>query len=232
MRVERDGVSFEVVDGGIGATFWERYYATGWETEQAWVLDQVPSGGVFVDLGAWIGPWSLPAAARGLRVVAYEPDRAALAELLANAARNPGFALDVHGKAVVAAGDSLVLRSQADVWGGSNSGRWATGTVTDTVPAVTLDGVLAEHRPAFVKMDVEGDELDLLPIVAEAGVPCHVSLHGPLARLAGDDADFGALRPWFARYGRLIVDGIGRRVKASRLPYASFCSITCLDPLQ
>lgn len=230
MRVERDGYAFDVTDGPGGSWFWTTYYLNEWEHEQRNVFAAMPPGGLFLDLGAWIGPWTLPALARGLRVVAYEPDPVAFGELMANVSANRSDHVTVlHPHAVTVTATSVALRSEAAGWGGSESGRWANGTVTLTVEGVPLAPVLAALQPDMVKMDVEGDELDLLPIVAEAGVPCHVSLHAPLAQRAGVEADFEQLRPAFARYGRLIVDG-KRRATADTVPVDRFCSITCLEP--
>ena len=51
---------------------------------------------MFIDVGAWIGPMTLVAAACGARVVAYEPDPTAADELAANVALNPGFDVTVE----------------------------------------------------------------------------------------------------------------------------------------
>lgn len=229
MLIERDGRAFHVDTSHDGDDFWQRYYVNGWEREQAQVLAQVPFDGTLVDIGAWIGAWTLPALARGLDVVAYEPDHIAYERLLANLDAN-GWPHGISHRVMVgaAAGEGTLI-AQSDCWGGSNSGRWANGTATITCPRVALADVLAGVARPFVKMDVEGDELDLFPIVAHHAIPCHVSLHAPLAKLAGVRVDFRRLLPSFARYATLIMDG-RQAVTPETIPYRQFCSITCLDP--
>ncbi len=226
MIVHRDGYTFQVTDHHDGDDFWTRYYEHGWEAEQAAVLDLIPAGGTLIDIGAWIGPWTIPAAIRGIQVDAWEPDPVAYERLTANLRLNQLSNVAVWNAALVPDDKSqLVLRAQSDVWGGSNSGRWAQGTITRIVPAIRISSAL--DPGAFVKMDVEGDEIDLFPIVAAAHHNCHVSLHQPLARLAGDTADYRAiLQSSFARYRTLIIDST--EITPDAIPYDQLCSITCL----
>ena len=65
-------------------TFWNKVEAGLWEPETLALIDQqITPGTTFLDLGAWVGPTALYAAARGARVIALEADPVALAQLRA-----------------------------------------------------------------------------------------------------------------------------------------------------
>ena len=92
VRVERDGVAF-VVEPDWGdaheIAFWNAY-AEGWERDTlAAIAEFLPMGGVHLDIGAWIGPTLLFAAARAREAHGFEPDPAAYAKLRRNVALNP-----------------------------------------------------------------------------------------------------------------------------------------------
>jgi tRNA G37 N-methylase Trm5 len=67
---------------------------------RAAVLSELRPGDTFVDIGANVGFWSLPAASKGARVVAFEPNPAAVRWLRRNLTLNPGLAVDVRPTAV------------------------------------------------------------------------------------------------------------------------------------
>jgi FkbM family methyltransferase len=122
----------------------------------------VEPGQVVVDIGAHLGQFSLPAAAKGCRVLAVEASPLNAGLLRASAVAN-GFT----GLRVVQAATSDrpgTLRFQPD-------GPFGHVALDDDqahtveVPAVTMDEVLQEFGAApvgFVKIDVEGSELPTL----------------------------------------------------------------------
>ena len=78
-------------------TFWDRVAAGRWEPDTLAVIDEiVDDRTTFVDLGAWVGPTALYAAAIARRVVAVEADPAALDQLRRNLAANPELAARVE----------------------------------------------------------------------------------------------------------------------------------------
>ena len=150
-----------------------------------------------MDIGAWIGATALPAAARGARVLAFEPDPVARDELDRNIALSDlGDRITVHPYALTnrdgrrqitardALGDSmssLSRRRQAD-----------RSTIVETVD---VQKVLPQFEGArIVKIDIEGGEYGLLPSMrtwlAEHRPDLILSLHtyqlqpvlGPLPR--------------------------------------------------
>ena len=140
-------------------------------TELTWLRRALPDGGVFVDVGANMGFFTLAAARRASRVVAIEPNPALFERLRFNLDLN---GLD-HVHAVEAAlgetdGGTLTL--------GPTSGDLGTGTISATgegrsVACRSLTSVLAQHGVAAVdvlKIDVEGyEDRVLAPFLASAG---------------------------------------------------------------
>ncbi len=146
--------------------YWDKC-ETGLEATTFEVLvSHLGPGSTFVDVGSWIGPMALVAAACGARVIAYEPDPAAADELAENVALNPGFEVTVERVALWTSTGTRQLRGGPVGLGesmSSFSGR--SGRVGSTTVA-TVDGreaAAAWPGDALVKIDVEGAEYRLLP---------------------------------------------------------------------
>lgn len=159
------GYTFDVV-GGRHDEFWDTC-EDGWEATTFDALtSRLGPGSTFVDVGAWIGPMTLVAAACGAMVIAYEPDPAAANELCENVELNPGFEVAVRRAALWTRTGHRELRGGPAGLGesmSSFSGR--AGRVGSTTVA-TIDGrdAAASWPPgAVVKIDVEGGEYRLLP---------------------------------------------------------------------
>jgi FkbM family methyltransferase len=159
------GRTFNVV-AGLHDQFWATCEG-GWEATTFDVLtSHLHAGSTFVDVGAWIGPMTLVAAACGAKVVAYEPDPNAADELEANVAANPGFDVDVRRVALWTSTGHRELRGGPVGLGESmsslsgRSGRVGSTTVA-TIDA--RDAATSWPSDALVKIDVEGAEYQLLP---------------------------------------------------------------------
>jgi FkbM family methyltransferase len=159
------GCTFEVVAGRHDA-FWDTC-EKGWEATTFEVLtSRLGPGSTFVDVGAWIGPMTLAAAACNARVIAYEPDPASAEELSENVGLNPGFDVTIGRAALWTKTGHRELRGGPAGLGesmSSFSGR--SGRVGSTTVA-TIDGrdAAASWPPdAVVKIDVEGGEYRLVP---------------------------------------------------------------------
>lgn len=175
-------------------TFWDRVEAGSWEPGTLLALGAlIRPGTAFLDIGAWVGPTALYAAALGARVVAVEADPAALEQLGANLAANPDLAerVTVVPRAAhpvlgrVALG---VRRKPGDSMGSVLLAGRAGGWEAQAATPEDLAAMLAEE--AVVKIDIEGGEYALLPalgpVLARAGAVL-VSFHpGILAEAEGD----------------------------------------------
>jgi FkbM family methyltransferase len=170
------------------ARFWRRYDAGEWEPDtRELVEDVLYPGALFVDIGAWIGPVTLWALGCGAQVVAIEPDPVALKHLRTI----PDIEIWEGAVATQSGRASLVSHREF----GASVSRLTRGDGYK-VRTWTLDEVLGGRRPALVKIDVEGYEVELLPsvapLVAEMGATLQVALHGRAA-----DPE------WFADFGRV-----------------------------
>jgi FkbM family methyltransferase len=146
------------------------WISVGHEDALAPVLDALmPPGGVFLDVGAHVGRWSLRLAAKAERVIAVEANPATAAALRYHLALN-----DVGNVTVLelAAWDEpaqlALFDGNAKVNGGSTRVLEAEpidGVMPDVplTEAKPLDYVLAdEERLDLVKLDVEGADLRAL----------------------------------------------------------------------
>jgi FkbM family methyltransferase len=172
MLVIVDGLTIE---GGEASRSYLEALAEGSlePTTTALFRGAVQPGMVVVDVGAFLGQYSLPAA-RAVgptgKVVAFEPDPRNFAYLVKNVERNglsdrvktvPQAVTDRTGETTlyldpeVGSGSSVVFRRRRAV-------------ATETVPTVRLDDALGHSiSPDVIKLDIEGGEVSALDGMAE-----------------------------------------------------------------
>jgi len=126
----------------------------------------LPEGGVFLDVGAHVGHWSLRLAARASRVIAVEANPATAATLRRHIAMNGITNVEVIQLAAWDEPDWLRLDDpNGQIEGGSTrvlpADNWAEGPGSRAnVEAGRLDEALAdEPRIDLIKLDVEGADL-------------------------------------------------------------------------
>jgi len=193
----------------------------------AGVCAMLRPGDLALDLGANMGVVTAVLAATGADVVAFEPDPFAFATLQQRFADLPHVTLV---QAAVGVGSGMVRLMRADKFGDNPEGASVKSTILDggrridaansvevpliDFPAYVRQQIAGRGRIAFVKMDIEGAELDILEAMdREAlfeGIGCLVAeTHERKFRDLRDR--YRALRQGFAeRYpaGRVNLDWI------------------------
>lgn len=181
--IDIHGVSFAVGNGPADyGAFWSRVDAGTWEPETLALMDRLLGpGSRFVDIGAWIGPTTLYAAAKGAAVDAYECDPVALGRLKYNISINPALKqrIEVHEFAI---GDS---ERGLQVWSGqlgnsetsvfSNHEREGVVTACSESALVQMRDAVrvfqergyAQAPSTLIKIDTEGAEFRIVPRLAE-----------------------------------------------------------------
>ena len=134
------------------------------ESEAALFAQILRPGSIVIEAGANIGALSVPiarAVGPAGRVIAYEP-QAALATLLVRNLADNGLAHAEVRRAALGAHPGTIRVPPLDYQAGANFGGVALGgEAGDVVPVDTIDA-LALARLDFVKIDVEGMEIDVL----------------------------------------------------------------------
>jgi FkbM family methyltransferase len=112
-------------------------------------------GGLFIDVGANVGTYTLWAAEHGAEVIALEPAADTFALLTENITLNgyPVTALQV------AAGDHC---GTARFTAGLDAGNSLAADGSAVATLVTIDSLIGDRSAAGMKVDVEGFELDVL----------------------------------------------------------------------
>lgn len=183
------------VEEGAHRRFWKRVNSGAWEPETFAIFDEfIGRDSLFLDVGAWIGSTALYGVQRAARCIAFEPDPLAFAELQANVAANRGQAwvekLELHQCAINSDGRSFILGGRGEGGDSMSSALFPNRTSHWTVEARRLHDVLATERkpgqPVFIKIDIEGGEYELLPmisdIIADPLVTAYVSFHPRMLR--------------------------------------------------
>ena len=190
-------VSFLVSDDPSDyGPFWERLATGQWEPQTLALLDHLlTAGSLFVDIGAWIGPTTLYAAAKGAIVDAYECDPIALAILRRNILMNPALRrqIRVHDFALWDADGVIEMWSQQ--LGNSESsifpvhergGAFTHCADSFLAPARSTAAIFRKKQYAMmestvIKIDIEGAEFRILPslydIITKSHAIWYVSVH-------------------------------------------------------
>jgi len=186
MEIQTAGQRFEV-EPREHLWFWEKVNAGTWEPH-TWEVFRtwVKPGAAVIDLGAWIGPTTLYAAALGATVHSIEADPVALQHLQANVAANPDLSARITVCPVaIAPRDGPVLFGSHRGGGDSTSSLLAGDAATSwSVPGQRWGTFLRTQgiaRCDFLKMDIEGGEWavlpEMLPWLQEVRPTLYLSLH-------------------------------------------------------
>lgn len=170
MHIDVVGDGFQVDEATAYDGYWESVRDGLWEpgTLRA-IAALIDTGDTFVDVGAWVGPTTLAAAACGACVHAFEPDPIALEGLRTNVHHNPELAerITVHPVALArAAGEA---RLTAPELGQSMSSLVKAHGEHRTVETRSFAAVMDDPQlrgARVLKIDIEGGEYDLLAPLA------------------------------------------------------------------
>ncbi len=122
------------------------------------------SGGVMIDVGAWYGPWSLRLAKRADRLIAIEPT--ARYEVLRKMLPENAEVIHAAASDQAGMGELWTVGHGSGTEGMSSLRRRAIHGGSLSVPLIRIDDLDASDV-RFIKIDVEGHELNVLRGAAE-----------------------------------------------------------------
>lgn len=190
--------------------FWRRVAAGRWEPQTFTFFEHcLRPDSVCVDVGAWIGPTVLFAAARCRTVYAIEPDPVAYERLLANLRLNDITNVRPFHGALGPTHAPLRIANHKHFGSSETRTLAADGDDGHRVMGFTPAGYLdcwGIERIDLLKMDVEGAEFALVPAIVDLLARhhhkphIHLSLHAPLLPEAERRAQLAAVAELAARY--------------------------------
>lgn len=143
-----------------GIEYAKRVVAVSKERETCEMIEAIPKGDTFWDIGANTGSYSLIAASRGLRVVAFEPHLPTFQRLCANIALNGmDDRIEAHQIVLAEYSGRVGFRASSDE-PGSALHQVVAG---DDLFAFTGDSLAVRAgQPDWAKIDVDGTEVAVL----------------------------------------------------------------------
>lgn len=180
MHIVRGTDEYTVAEGHDW--FWKIFEDGTWEPTTFKIFDKIlKPKSVMLDIGAWIGPTSLYAAKRARQIFAFEPDPVAFTSLVQNLALNHVDNVIPYPVAVSNAWKGIPFGIKTTLGDSMSSELWSKDD--KKVAAVAFEALVAEIKPDFIKIDIEGGEAALLGgsrLVLETFKPTlHLSLHTP-----------------------------------------------------
>lgn len=188
--------------------FWEQF-CSGWEPETFEVIRRfVRTDRAFLDVGCWVGPTTLIAAACGAsRIVSVEANPRTAEHLEGTLKLNPALRERVE---IV---NCCIHREDGIVQFGNADGGDATSSASSLrghgfpVRAMRLTRLMQEHAvtdPSLVKIDIEGAEVfiaaDLVELSERRDIAVYLSLHPPFWPEMGAPDDLLAAVSRFCLY--------------------------------
>lgn len=166
----RKGVTFRATSS-VRPDFWRAMAHGNWERDTLRVFDDfVDENTLFYDIGAWMGPTTLYAAPAAGGVVSFEPDPVAFQELTRNVGLNSAEAwadeITLYNQAVGRSAGTMRIGSREGFGQSVSSALYHDAADSTEVEVVSIDSLADDprlrHKRAFVKIDIEGGEYDLL----------------------------------------------------------------------
>jgi FkbM family methyltransferase len=194
MNIVKRDVQFIIDDGDEYSCHWFQNKFETWEDSTFDVLDQfLRMDYCFIDVGAWIGPVTLYAAAKCKHVYCLEPDPIAYSRLARNinknlqysniSAYNQGIA-DFEGEcsfggngelgnseSTLLVNDNAYIKNGGELthWTGDDKS-WRTGEIINakmtTFEKLIQDQSIELNAVCLLKIDIEGGEKIVIPAIA------------------------------------------------------------------
>lgn len=200
-----------------GFDFWTHAYEAGWESDTHTILEQnLTPDTVLLDIGAWVGPFTLYSSPLCHSIIALEPDPIAVDMLEKNVRHNNIQNATIRREALWDGSTvTLGVKERGDMGDSMTSVLYSTCSRTITVPSTTLESLVDEHSldpsKLFIKMDIEGAEADVLlmnwDFINAYRPPMWLSLHIPLVE--DSSAYIKKIRKVIDLYGMSIPIPIG-----------------------
>lgn len=191
-QVNTRGRIFTVVDCPLseGFDFWTNSYEAGWESDTHVILEQnLTPDTTLLDIGAWVGPFTLFSSPLCRAIIALEPDPAAFDMLEKNVTHNNIQNATVLREALWDGSIvTLGVKERGDMGDSMTSVLYANCSRTISVPSTTLKSLVTQYSldplNLFIKMDIEGAEADALlmnwDFIYTYRPPMWLGLHIPL----------------------------------------------------
>ncbi|MCB2219773.1 MAG: FkbM family methyltransferase [Bacteroidetes bacterium] len=188
--------------------FWRIVNKGGFEPQFFKMLDQFLSkDSVYCDIGAWIGPTAMYAARLCKKVYAFEPDDEAYRFLLKNISKNEIVNIIPYNLAIGPENGLLKMASHGGRQGDSMSSMINIAHYKNsfTAKSITWNSFINDHKPGkidFIKMDIEGGEISVIPVLSD-----YLNEHKPILHLSLHPAYLPA--PERVEHIRNIFDHLG-----------------------
>ena len=192
MEFIKNNKSFKIIDDGSVTTRWLFRHKNGWENDTFHILDEYANDldGVYIDIGAWIGPTAIYSSSQYSKVIAIEPDPVALARLKNNIQINNCSNISIVDSALsteigvsIFGGNGNLGNSQSSLIVPKNSDLTEKNILK--VKTITIDKIIQMHNInpeniSLIKMDIEGGEKIVVPalynLLSEYKPPLYISL--------------------------------------------------------
>ena len=191
MEINFRGINF-LVNSSDYKEFWNNF--ENWEQNDLnFVIEKAEENKIFVDIGAWIGPYTLVAAKMGMKVFAYEPDKVAFKALKENIELNTfKYKPEIYNFGISKKINKSYLYSNTNNFGKSESGIINYKNKQNSKRyEIELKSFLQElnqikknnpnYKIKILKVDIEGGEFifekDIYDFVKFEDLYCILSYH-------------------------------------------------------
>jgi hypothetical protein len=181
------------VEQKVNEIFWNSFENSLWEIDYlSFLIKNANEGNVFIDVGSWIGPYTLLTASMGMRVYSFEPDFEAFRILKKNIEINEfKYQPQIFNYALSNSRSKSVLYSSTGNFGESISTLVPNKSLKNTMKtsceifSSTIQNIINNNNKNsgyfILKIDIEGHEFkiekDIYDIIRKNKIICLISYH-------------------------------------------------------